>query len=225
MEAQMRRQADDMGNRQSDTGLKRGNIQNYLMTFRIGTIVCGTRLALCGTHCGLNVPDQRMDVSRSAAGFHRSTHRAAALMAQHHHKAATVSHRVFDAAQSVLVHQIPGGANHEQLAQIGIKEEFRTGPGVCAADDDGIRMLPARNLGPAFLHRLTSSDTGFGEPGIARHQPLPGLGTRHWRHFSMGCAVPVVLGVFFVPAVRRGRVAGDSATDRGSCQCKAERAY
>ena len=40
----------------------------------------------------------------------------------------------------------------------------------------------------------------------------------------MGCAVPVVLGVFFVPAVFGWVIAADGAAKGGDCQCEAERA-
>ena len=73
-------------------------------------------LALGRFHCGLNVANQRVDVSRRMVALQRSLNCTATLMTQNYNQArAQVRHPVFDGAQRMVVDQIARRANDEKV--------------------------------------------------------------------------------------------------------------
>lgn len=54
---------------------------------------------------------------------------------------ARVPHRVFDAAQRMVVDQIASRANDEKVTQVLVEDQLRRNARIGASDDDGERML------------------------------------------------------------------------------------
>ena len=45
-------------------------------------------------------------------------------------------HRVLDAAERIVIYQIAGRANDEEISDVLIKDDFRRGPRISAANND-----------------------------------------------------------------------------------------
>src|SRR6202040_9378 len=82
------------------------------------------RLALGGFDRRLNVADQRLNVPGRMIALQRGLDCTATLMTQNHDQAcAQVRHCVFDAAQRMVVDQIPSRANYEKFASAMVEDQ------------------------------------------------------------------------------------------------------
>src|SRR5437867_4285600 len=79
---------------------------------------------------------------------------------------ARVCHRVFDAAQRMVVDQIASRANDEKVTQVLVEDQLRRTAGIGACDNDRERMLCLGRLLPTCCSRLALGFLTRGEPEI-----------------------------------------------------------
>src|SRR5260370_29726973 len=80
---------------------------------------------------------------------------------------ARVRHRVFDAAQRVVVDQIASRANDEKVTQVLVEDQLGRSAGISASDNDGERVLCLGRLSPTSGGRLDVGYLTRGKPDIA----------------------------------------------------------
>src|SRR5438876_11138159 len=104
----------------------------------------------------------------------RSLDCTAALMTQDHDQArAQVRDCVFDAAQRMVVDQIPSRANDEKVTQVLVEDQLGRSAGIGASENDGERVLllgclcPAR-CGGFALGYLTRGKSEIASLSLAR---------------------------------------------------------
>ncbi len=61
---------------------------------------------------------------------------------------------IFDAAETMVVRKIACGADHKEVADVLVEDEFRRGAGIGATDHNGERMLGFGGGSSGFLNRL-----------------------------------------------------------------------
>src|SRR3977135_1185982 len=79
-------------------------------------------------------------------------------------------HRVLDAPQRMIIHQISGRANDEEVTNGLIKNNFGRRARISASDNDGKRMLVLRGFGAAGGGRLARADLASSKSLVARLQ-------------------------------------------------------
>ena len=85
-------------------------------------------LVLRDPDCWLNVANQSIDVARSRIALQCGLNRAAAFVAKYDDEAgAKMIDGIFDAAQTVIIHQVTGGPDNEQVADVLIEYNFGSG--------------------------------------------------------------------------------------------------
>ena len=115
-----------------------------------------------GFHGRLDRVDQRVDVAGRLAAGQRGLHRAAALMPEHDDEPrAKVLHRVFNAAQRVIIHEVARRAHNKQVADVLVEDDFRRRARIRAANDDGKRMLSLGSLRAARRGRFARLTVAF----------------------------------------------------------------
>ena len=123
-----------------------------------------------------------------ALAVQRRAHRAAARVPQHDHKrAAEVRRGILDAAELVVVEHVARHADHEQLAQDGVKNLLRDHARVRAGDHDrpGVLAVDGRLLAQGGVGALAVT-------AVARKEVLdPLVG------FHLLCS-PLFVFVFFL---------------------------
>ena len=77
-------------------------------------------------------------------------HGAAAVVAEDHdQRHPEHADAVLEGAQDGVVDDLAGGADHEDVAEAQVEDDFGGEPGVRAAEDDGERVLVLHQGGPA----------------------------------------------------------------------------
>jgi hypothetical protein len=84
--------------------------------------------------------------------FHRGFHRAASLMAQdHEERRVQVGARILHAAHNLRRNHVSGDSNDEQLAEIGIENQFGWYARIATAENGRERLLASRQVGKSLL--------------------------------------------------------------------------
>jgi hypothetical protein len=90
----------------------------------------------------LNIADQGIDVARSGPAVKRRRYSTATLMPQNDDETcAKMLDRVLDATQGIIIHQIAGRADDEEVPDVLIENDFGRRPRIGASNDNGKRML------------------------------------------------------------------------------------
>jgi hypothetical protein len=116
---------------------------------------------------GLDVAHQRLHMTRSGITGQGSLDRTATVVTDNNDEArAEVAHCVFDAAQSVVIDQVPRGADYEKVADVVVEDKFGRSARVGAADYDGkgtLRLRGFRSFGGIrfALRHLVGGETGI----------------------------------------------------------------
>ena len=111
-------------------------VRDHTIMDSIARIVAGC------VHRRLNRLHQRLEMSRHVSAFDRGRNRAALLVAQHHDQLCfEMLHRVLDAAQDIIVHQVPRHPDDEQISQALIEKQLGGNSRVGASENHGKRML------------------------------------------------------------------------------------
>src|SRR6266550_8531389 len=88
---------------------------------------------------------------------------------------------VLDAAQRIVIHQIAGRANDEEVPDVLIENDFGRGARISAADDDGKRMLVLRGFRAARGDRFASAHFALSKALVAGLQTTKSLvGCHGW---------------------------------------------
>jgi len=133
-----------------------------------GVFECVAGAPLDGLHSRADVAHEIADMARSAIAFHRGSHGAAAFVAEDDDEpGAEMGDRVFDAAERVIIHEIPRGADDEKVADILIEDQLRRRARVGATDDDGKGMLRLCRSRAAVRGRLAGADGAIDEARVA----------------------------------------------------------
>src|SRR5215472_14413713 len=115
----------------------------------------------------LNVAHQRLHMTWGRLASQSGRNRTASLVAENDHQThAEMFDRVLDAAQSVVIDEVAGVPNHEKVSDVLIEDDFWRCAGVCAAEDDGKRMLPFGGLRPLGRCGLAFGDFAVGKTSI-----------------------------------------------------------
>src|SRR5580704_7674036 len=84
--------------------------------------------------------------------LHRRFHRTASLMAQdHEERRVQVGARILHAAHDLGRNDVSGDSNDEQLAEIGVENQFGWYARIAAAKNGRVRLLPSRQVGESLL--------------------------------------------------------------------------
>ena len=87
---------------------------------------------------------------------------------------AEVVDGIFNAPQAMVVDQVAGRADHKQIADVLVKNQFRRGPRVGTTDDDRKRVLALGRLDPPGGRRLALAHRVGHKTCIARFEPGEG---------------------------------------------------
>src|SRR6266436_2919898 len=98
----------------------------------------------------------------------RSLDCTATLVTENHDQArAQVRHCVLDAAQRMVVDQIPSRANDEKVTQVLIEDQLGRSAGIGASENDGERVLFLGCLCPTCCSRFALGDLTRSKSEIA----------------------------------------------------------
>ena len=87
-----------------------------------------------------------------------------------------MSHGIFQAADAGGVQHHTRGADHKNIPQILIKDDFRTHPGVGATEHRGRGVLALDKVTP-YVRQITCLDLSLDKTRIAGEEPFPYLFT------------------------------------------------
>jgi hypothetical protein len=88
---------------------------------------------------------------------------------------AQIRHRVLDAAQRIVIHEIAGGADHEEVTDVLIEDDFGRSPRISTTDDNGKRMLFLCGFRAAGGDGLARADFALSESLVAGLQATESL--------------------------------------------------
>ena len=126
-----------------------------------------TTLTSDGMDRRLNVAHQRLHMTRCRLARQSGSNRTASLVAENDYQThAEMFDRVLDAAQSVVIDDVAGVPNHEKVSDVLIEDDFWRCAGVCAAEDDGKRMLRLGGLRTLGRRGLACGNFAAGKTGI-----------------------------------------------------------
>ena len=92
---------------------------------------------------------------------------------------AKIRHPVFDSAQRIVIHQIPGGPDNEEISDTLIENNFRRGARIGATDYNGKWMLVLCRFCAPCRDRFAGAFLTIGESFVARFQSGEGVVRRN----------------------------------------------
>ena len=130
--------------------------------------VCDITILISDSMDGrLNVAHQRLHMTWGRLASQSGRNRTASLVAKNDHQThAEMFDRILDAAQSVVIDEVAGVPNHEKVPDVLVEDDFWRCAGICAAENDGKRMLCLGGLCTLGRRGLAFGDFAAGKTGI-----------------------------------------------------------